>query len=232
MNNFRSFVFKLILAFGAPWLCLIAWPALVQYPALAPVAYNKDAGDELDSAYSYPLASVNSNGAAIYASEGCVQCHTQVIRDPASTIDGWRKGWGANQEDARPATPARATALRDYVSEKHAYLGITRNGPDLTNAGNRFTSDAEIHMHLYAPQLKNKWSTAPSYKHLYEKREIQGQGSTNALALSGTRFAPEPGYEVVPTAQAEQLVAYLRSLKRDYALPVAITGTIPAAPKK
>jgi cytochrome c oxidase cbb3-type subunit II len=232
MTHFRSFVLKLLLTFAAPWLCLIAWPALIQYPELTPIAYDKDSGDELDKSYSYPLSSVNSNGAAIYAQEGCVQCHSQMVRDPAMSIDGWKKTWGANQEDARPSSPARATTLRDYLSEHHAHLGITRNGPDLTNAGYRFSSDEEVHMHLYAPFIKNPWSTSPSYKHLYTERLIQGKGSADALPLRGTHFAPKSGYEVVPTPQAKQLVAYIRSLKRDYALPVALTGPIAGASEK
>jgi cytochrome c oxidase cbb3-type subunit II len=99
----------------------------------------------------------------------------------------------------------------------------------LSNAGYRFTSDAEVHMHLYAPFIKNPWSTAPSYKHLYTEQLIQGQGSVNALPLRGTHYAAKPGYEVVPTPQAEQLVAYIRSLKRDYALPVAVSGSVASA---
>jgi cytochrome c oxidase cbb3-type subunit II len=227
MTHFRSFVFYILLAFALPWTLLIAWPALVQYPALAPIAYNKDNGDELDSAYSFPLSTIHTNGAAVYASEGCVQCHTQIIRDPARTIDGWKKGWGANQEDARPATPARGTQLRDYLGEHHSYLGITRNGPDLANAGYRFTSDAQVHLHLYAPQARNPWSNAPAYKHLYTVQAIQGKGSANALDLRGTHHLPKEGYEVVPTPAAEQLVTYIRSLKRDYALPLP-EGTVVA----
>jgi cytochrome c oxidase cbb3-type subunit II len=226
--QFRSFVTKIALCFAAPWLCLVVWPALVQYPSLAPVAYDKDAGDELDSAYSYPLSGINSNGAAIYASEGCVQCHTQMIRNPANTLDGWRKNWGASDE----SVPARATGLRDYLSEQHAFLGITRNGPDLTNVGYRYNNDVDLHMHLYAPQIRNKWSTAPSYQHLYETRLIQGQGSPEALPLQGSAYAPPAGKEVVPTGAARQLVSYLRSLKRDYALPVSIAPSATLAKKK
>jgi cytochrome c oxidase cbb3-type subunit II len=40
------------------------------------------------------------------------------------------------------------------------------------------------------------------------------------LKLEGAD-APRPGHEIVPTAEAEALVAYLLSLKRDYALPEA-----------
>jgi hypothetical protein len=73
-------------------------------------------------------------------------------------------------------------------------------------------------LHFYAPKQLNEWSNAPRYKALYQLRPIQGQGSANALALSG-EFAPCHGYEVVPTAEAEQLADYILSLKRDSLIP-------------
>ena len=85
-------------------------------------------------------------------------------------------------------------------------------------------------MHLYAPQARNPWSNAPAYKHLYSVRKIQGPGAVAALPLKGTKFEPKRGFEVVPTAQAEVLVDYLMSLKRDYAKP--LTQAVAAAPAK
>jgi cytochrome c oxidase cbb3-type subunit 2 len=58
------------------------------------------------------------------------------------------------------------------------------------------------------------------YKYLYRVQKIQGQPSPKALKLEG-KYAPAPGYEVVPTPDAEALVAYLLSLNRNYALPEA-----------
>ena len=58
----------------------------------------------------------------------------------------------------------------------------------------------------------------PSHWWLFQDQAIAGQPSQNALKLEGAD-APRPGDEVVPTAEAEALVAYLLSLKRDYALP-------------
>lgn len=217
MTDFRPFVLKLIAAFGAPWLLLIVWPA-ISYQSLGPVAYNKDKGDELDGNYLFPMSSVNHTGAAIYAKEGCAQCHTQMIRQPQLALDAWRKGWGQDQS-ARAAEPVRPTELRDYFGEKIASLGVTRIGPDLTNAGYRFENENQIHLHLYAPQAANPWSTMPSYRHLYEVRKMQGPPSAKAVPLAGTPLAPAEGYEVVPTPEAEQLAAYIISLKRDYPAP-------------
>jgi cytochrome c oxidase cbb3-type subunit II len=227
MTNFRSFVFKLLLCFAAPWLLLIVWPA-IQYSSLKPVGYDKDKGDELDSNYSYPLSAANHQGAGVYASEGCVNCHSQMIRPAQVALDAWRKGWGSDQSDM-PAVATRATTIRDYSGEQHAFLGLGRSGPDLANAGYRFPDRNKLHLMLYAPKSINNWSTMPSYAHLYEVRKSIGSGK--ALALKPD-FAPGPGLEVVPTPAAEQLVDYILSLKRDYPKPGDLSVAAAAQPKK
>jgi cytochrome c oxidase cbb3-type subunit 2 len=55
----------------------------------------------------------------------------------------------------------------------------------------------------------------PPHRFLYEKRRISGQKSDDALRLEGV-FAPEPGFEVVPTYDARALVAYLKRLDQTY----------------
>jgi cytochrome c oxidase cbb3-type subunit 2 len=60
----------------------------------------------------------------------------------------------------------------------------------------------------------------PSYKYLYVMRKIDGQRSAEAIDLLPPDTPPD-GYEVVPTAEAEALVAYLISLNRNYPLPEA-----------
>ena len=220
MTDFRTFVIKLIASFGLPWLELVVIPS-IEYQAIKPIAYDKDKGDELDSAYSYPLVpSINRQGENLYAAEGCVQCHSQMIRPAPMALDAWHKGWGQDQT-AHAADPIRTTELRDYLGEKHSFLGITRNGPDLANAGYRFENRTQVHMHLYEPKAvaDNAWTVMPSYRHLYEVRKIQGQGAANALPLAGTAYEPAAGYEVVPTQDAEQLVSYILSLKKDYPIP-------------
>lgn len=217
MTQFRKLVFGIAAAFAAPWLFLIVLPA-IGYQTLGPIPYNKDKGDDLDGAYSFPLTVANLSGQTIYKKEGCVQCHTQVIRPAQIALDAWRKGAGQNQLENGPE-PVRATVLRDFFGEKHAFLGVQRNGPDLTNAGHRLTKRMDVHMHLYAPKVKNPWSPAPSYAHLYQERKVQGQSEGKALPLKGTQYDPGHGREVIPTPDAELLVDYILSLKKDAPLP-------------
>jgi hypothetical protein len=60
-------------------------------------------------------------------------------------------------------------------------------------------------------------STMPAYRFLYQKHQIAGERSADALELSG-RDAPPPGWEVVPSYEAKCLVAYLMSLDQSHPL--------------
>jgi cytochrome c oxidase cbb3-type subunit II len=216
MFKLRNFILGLFASFGAPWLILIVIPAL-QGHWLEPLSYNKEK-DGMDGIY--PGATVYLHGELVYAAEGCAQCHTQMIRPGIEGIlDPWKKGWGSDQS-ARPADPIRPNTLRDYMGEPYAYLGIQRVGPDLANAGYRLAEHtrAEIHAHIYEPRASVPWSIMPNFSHLYKVQPIQGNGSPKALKLKAP-YAPEEGYEVVPTAQAEELVNYLLSLKKDAPIP-------------
>jgi cytochrome c oxidase cbb3-type subunit II len=226
MTNFRTFILGLAASFGLPWLCLIVLPAM-QYEHVTPVAYDKDK----DGVEGYfPPAPISGQGQLVYIREGCNQCHTQMIRPIQLGLDGWYKGWGQDQE-GRPATPVRPNVLRDYLSEKYALLGIQRVGPDLANFGWRAPDANALHVHLYAPRSVHDWSTMPSYKQLYKLQKIQGPESDRALKLP-KHFAPPAGYEVVPTPEADRLVEYLFSLKKDYPVPGQSAAVAAAAPAK
>ena len=67
----------------------------------------------------------------------------------------------------------------------------------------------------------------PAYRFLYDKHLVGGERSANALELTG-RDALPPGWEVVPTYDAECLVAYLMSLNQSHPLKeVKNVGGVP-----
>src|SRR5947199_9416985 len=106
--------------------------------------------------------------------------------------------------------------------------GAQRIGPDLASVGLRLPDSAWHLLHLYAPKLQVKDSTMPPYRFLFETRRIERGLSPEALPLSGS-LASSPGYEIIPKAEAQQLVAYLMSLRADAPLFDAPL-TVPAAP--
>lgn len=118
---------------------------------------------------------------------------------------------------------------QDYLRDQPVMLGRLRIGPDLANIGVRMGAGntnvepgmVEYHLkHLYHPRTVVPKSVMPAYPYLFEKRRIEGAPSPRALKLEG-EYAPEEGYEIVPTPDAEALVAYLLSLRSDVPLPEA-----------
>lgn len=177
----------------------------------------------------YPVnqSGIAEQGRRIYAREGCVYCHTQQVRDPQTGLDILR-GWGE-----------RRSVARDYLYDSPPFLGSTRLGPDLSNAGSATwrneakgatapaKRDARWHLlHLYSPRELVSETNHPPYRYLFEERKVSGERSANALNLTG-KDAPGAGFEVVPTEEAEALVGYLLSLDRNAELPEA--KALPAA---
>ncbi|MDX6766843.1 MAG: cbb3-type cytochrome c oxidase subunit II [Candidatus Methylacidiphilales bacterium] len=202
MNRLPTLFIGFFATFLTAWLGLVIIPYF-QFGQLEPQV-DPDTGDQFPPAPT----GLALRGAQVYRASGCIYCHSQQIR-PADLQDGHNRGWGA-----------RRTVPRDYLYEKPPQLGTMRTGPDLTNVGVRLNDAAWHHEHLYAPQSKAAWSIMAPYKYLYTVRKIEGQPSPKALKLQPP-YAPAEGYEVVPTPDAEALVAYLLSLNRNYALPEA-----------
>lgn len=172
-------------------------------------------GNILAGEILYPLQSpgLAQQGKQVYIEMGCIYCHTQQVRRAGFGAD-FDRGWGPRQ-----------TVARDYILQDRVLLGTMRTGPDLANVGGRFANQAGRdwhHVHLYNPQIVSKGSTMPPFAFLYEIREIDGAPSNNALSFPpGSEYAPDEGYEVVPTRRAVALVEYLLSLKINYSLPEA-----------
>ena len=139
--------------------------------------------------------------------------------DAAATAIGDAGGKTETQISSTGADIKRYNAVRrsvaaDYLYDAPVQLGNLRVGPDLANIGAR-QADANVHLlHLYAPSAVAKNSAMPSFKFLFEVRKVGSVPSADALNLP-KEFAPADGYEVVPKAEAKQLVAYLLTLRAD-----------------
>ncbi|MFN2476249.1 MAG: cbb3-type cytochrome c oxidase subunit II [Chthoniobacterales bacterium] len=120
------------------------------------------------------------------------------------------------------ASPAAAVA---------ANTADSASGPTtVTGASNEPLqySAAWHHRHLYDPRSVTWHSNMPSFKFLYEKRRITGQPAADALKMGGAAAKPD-GWEIVPTPDANALVAYLMSLDQSHELKEVKSST-PASP--
>lgn len=210
MNNLPALFLGIFAAIAFSWTGIVL-TSNIQLGSLEPTTEMVDeegnpmAGDPL---YPYKMSGIAQQGKQVYEALGCMHCHSQQVRPRGFGTD-YERGWGDRQSVAR-----------DYVNQGRVLLGTSRTGPDLMTVGSRIPSAEWHHQHLYHPQTTSEGSIMPPYRFLYKKQKIDPvRGpSSNALPLTG-RFAPEEGYEVVPTERADALVAYLLSLKMDYKLP-------------
>ena len=218
MNKLPLLFTGILIIFGAAWLGLVAYP-------VSNLGHLQPLVDEDTAGYFPPsVAGLAVAGQKVYASAGCVYCHTQQVR---------REGFGADIGEKSRAWGERQSVARDYLRESRVLLGSQRIGPDLRNFAARKNVDgtehnaAGLYAYLYHPQVVMKESNMPAYAYLFKTQSIVGQGSAKALKLPAAS-----GYEVVPTARAEALVAYLLSMKDTYAYPeTQNVYTAPAAKK-
>src|SRR3954463_9857963 len=86
---------------------------------------NQDVTELKETGELYPLnrAGVAGQGAEIYRSLGCAECHPRQVR-PINVGGDIARGWGH-----------RHSVAQDYIRDYPVLLGDIRVGPDLANAG-------------------------------------------------------------------------------------------------
>ena len=239
MNSLKHFVLTLGACFAVPTYVMVAGPYATERnrQTVPYVMEEPGSGKPFDGpdfkGLSYPsdFAGDRMRGEQIYGREGCVQCHTQLIRPDYAGIDQFKKGWGKDQE-GKSIVPTRQTYMWDYMHENFGMIGQRRIGPDLANAGYRFQGKVnDFYLYLYAPRARKGWSNSPGFQHLFITRPKEGNGSGLALKLPAN-LAPAEGMEIVPSSDARALAEYVLGLKRDQVLPVSITGAKPKPESK
>ena len=111
-------------------------------------------------------------GRKVYLAEGCINCHSQYVK-PGSPDEVL---WG-------PVQP-----IETLLSQRPPVFGNRRQGPDLTNVGNR-RSPSWIREHFLSPRSLVPGSSMPSYAHLFE--DDRGQNLVAYLSSLGRNTMPE-----------------------------------------
>lgn len=208
-------------------LCVLVGSSAELLPALA------SGGDE--NAQVVPLSALELAGRDVYLEEGCVGCHSQMIRPFL---------W----EVARYGSVSRPADS----SLDHPFLwGSRRIGPDLARIGGKYP-DLWHYQHLMDPRAVSPGSTMPPYAHLRDSKVDLGSlgARMQALAAAGV---PYDGMEiesaaddalaeaqditgellatgkvrVAPDSKMVALIAYLQRLGRPPAVPALPAGGAP-----
>jgi cytochrome c oxidase cbb3-type subunit 2 len=134
-------------------------------------------------------------------------------------------GYGA---DIQRHWGKRNSTLQDFLYDQNVFLGQSRIGPDLADVGTRLPDRQTELLHLYNPRITTPGSLMPQFAYLFQKEKIQGPPNPKALHLPA-QFAPESGYQVIQTHEAEALVSYLQSLHAQQ--PILEAPIYPPPPK-
>lgn len=219
MNRVPVILLGIFAVLASSWTGLVLSNQL-SYGDLGPFVVKDD-----NKAFPEQLPGIAAQGKLVYQDLGCVSCHTQQVGAPETTADA-KRGWGN-----------RKSVARDYIREERVVLGNIRIGPDLRNVGVRRPEgdtqydEAWHYKHLYDARLTSPGSLMPPFPFLFETRKILGEPSPRALNLPEP-YTAQAGYEVVPSARAEALVAYLLNQKDTFNYPEEAAKVYVAPQKK
>ena len=148
-----------------------------------------------------PYPAVELAGRDVYVSEGCYNCHSQMIRPFVS-------------ESLRYGPPSLAG---QSVYDRPFQWGSKRTGPDLARVGGRYTDEWHL-AHLINPQDLVPESNMPGFPWLQDK-EVDGELITTkmrALRWLGDPYTDEQiasaSSDVEGVTEMDALIAYLQFL--------------------
>ena len=166
---------------------------------IVPLMFSADATEPDENIV--PYSALRLAGRDVYVSEGCYNCHSQMIRPFRSETE--RYG---------PYTTAGET-----VYDRPFQFGSKRTGPDLARVGGRY-SDAWQRLHLTDPRALVPESNMPAYTWLVDKMvdpELV-TAKMRALKFLGDPYSDE---EIAGAAAAvegktemDAIIAYLQEL--------------------
>ncbi|GAB5526861.1 MAG: cytochrome-c oxidase, cbb3-type subunit I [Roseivirga sp.] len=146
-----------------------------------------------------PYTPLELHGRDIYIREGCVSCHTQMVRPFRSETERYQGEYSKAGE---------------FVYDHPFLWGSKRTGPDLHRLGGKF-NDAWHYQHMYEPQSTSPGSIMPPYPWLFTQ-SINPEKTAGKISALRTVGVPYPdGYEDTANqdlkAQAQEIVASLKS---------------------
>ncbi len=185
-----------------------------------------------------PYTPLELHGRDIYIREGCVGCHSQMVRPFRSEVQRY---------DPKGGEYSKAG---EYVYDHPFLWGSKRTGPDLQRTGGKY-ADSWHFRHMLAPTEVSTGSIMPAYPWLYEQiiDKTQTPGKISALRTVGvpyeegyeqtanddldaqakkiTEGLKVEGYEIQNEAEIVALIAYLQRLGTDIKIKTEVAEQKP-----
>ena len=177
-------------------LVVVIWGGLAQ---IVPLFFQSSTTEPVTGLK--PYAALQLEGRDLYIREGCVSCHSQMIRPFRAETERY----------------GHYSVAGEFIYDRPFLWGSKRTGPDLHRVGGRY-SDEWHRVHLINPRDVVPESIMPSYPWL-ETNALDGsdiQAKMRALAYMGHPYS-DAEIESAPAtlegkSELDALVAYLQSL--------------------
>ncbi|MGA6106471.1 cytochrome-c oxidase, cbb3-type subunit II [Pseudomonas solani] len=148
-----------------------------------------------------PYTALQLEGRDIYIREGCVGCHSQMIRPFRAETERY----------------GHYSVAGESVWDHPFLWGSKRTGPDLARVGARYSDDWH-RAHLYNPRNVVPESKMPAYPWLVENK-LDGKDTAAKLSAMKTLGVPYTNEDIAGASEAvkdktemDALVAYLQVL--------------------
>jgi len=123
-----------------------------------------------------PYTPLELEGRDIYIREGCVSCHSQMIRPFRSEVERY----------------GEYSKAGEYVYDRPFLWGSKRTGPDLHRVGGKYSDNWHFN-HMYDPQSTSSGSIMPRYPWLIKNEldKSKTEAKMKALASLGVPYSEE-----------------------------------------
>ena len=177
-------------------IVVVLWGGLAQ---IVPLFFQKSTTEPVEGLK--PYTALQLSGRDIYIREGCVGCHSQMIRPFRAETERY----------------GHYSVASEFIYDRPFLWGSKRTGPDLHRVGERYSDDWH-RAHLINPRDVVPESIMPSYPWL-DENQLDGssiQDKMRALMLVGTPYT-EDDIANAPAAlegkkEIDAVIAYLQSL--------------------
>ena len=177
-------------------LIVVLWGGLAQ---IVPLFFQESTTTPVDGLT--PYSALELEGRDLYIREGCVGCHSQMVRPFRAETERY----------------GHYSVAGEFIYDRPFLWGSKRTGPDLHRVGGRYSDDWH-RAHMINPRDVVPESIMPGYPWLQEN-ELDGsliQDKMRALNLVGHGYTEEqiaaaPG-ELEGKTEMDAMIAYLQSL--------------------
>ena len=146
-----------------------------------------------------PYTPLELEGRDLYIREGCVSCHSQMVRPFRSEVERY----------------GEYSKSGEFVYDHPFLWGSKRTGPDLHRLGAKYSDNWHFN-HMYDPQSTSPGSIMPSYKWLFENKELNIAEVENKMRVMQKLGVPYTDEDIANAkenlrAQAQQIEENLKN---------------------